>query len=50
MMLDVFIETISEANSYDDLVKESDTVIFNKHNIEGLKVLFEVDPYNSHLT
>ncbi|KAL4471452.1 hypothetical protein ABPG74_008345 [Tetrahymena malaccensis] len=50
ILIDVFIEIISEATNYEDIVKFADKEILFKHNQEDQKILFEVDPYNSHLT
>ena len=49
VLLDVFIEIISEAGNYSDLVKDVNHELLAKHNDPELRILFEVDPYNSHL-
>jgi len=47
--MDVFIEIISEADNYKDLVKNVNHELLAIHNDPELRILFEVDPYNSHL-
>lgn len=56
MMIDVFIEAIGEAHCYDELLANGMKIVgggaevWEKCNIAGKKIIFEVDPYNFHLS
>lgn len=50
ILLDVFIEVISEGRNYDDLILKTDHSILLKYNGVDQRLSIEVDPYNSHIT
>lgn len=50
ILIDVIIELISNAESYDELVNSANYKILEKYNNNESKISFEIDPFNSHLS